>query len=54
MYDNLNIVVIILEIKRIKNLREDNDLFQKEIADILNITQQQIHAPRLSYNLDAY
>lgn len=41
MYDNLNIVVIALEIKRIKNLREDNDLFQKEIADILNITQQQ-------------
>lgn len=41
MYDNLNIVVITLEIKRIKNLREDHDLFQKEVADILKITQQQ-------------
>ena len=41
MYDNLIIVVMTLEIKRIKNLREDHDLFQKEVADILKITQQQ-------------
>jgi transcriptional regulator with XRE-family HTH domain len=30
-----------MEYKRIKNLREDNDKMQKEIASILNITQQQ-------------
>lgn len=27
--------------KRIKDLREDNDLYQKEVAEILGITQQQ-------------
>lgn len=27
--------------KRIKDLREDNDLLQKEVAEILEITQQQ-------------
>ena len=30
-----------MEYKRIKNLREDNDKMQKEIASMLNITQQQ-------------
>ncbi len=30
-----------MEYKRIKNLREDNDIMQKEIAKYLNITQQQ-------------
>ena len=30
-----------MEYKRIKNLREDNDKMQKEIASVLNITQQQ-------------
>lgn len=30
-----------MEFKRIKNLREDRDLKQKEIASYLNITQQQ-------------
>ena len=30
-----------MEFKRIKDLREDNDLFQKEIANYLHITQQQ-------------
>lgn len=30
-----------MEIKRLKNLREDNDLLQKQIADVLHITQQQ-------------
>lgn len=28
-------------LKRIKDLREDNDLFQKELASILSITRQQ-------------
>lgn len=28
-------------LKRIRDLREDNDLFQKEVAAILNITRQQ-------------
>lgn len=30
-----------MELKRIKDLREDNDLFQKDVAKHLNITQQQ-------------
>ena len=30
-----------MEYKRIKNLREDNDKMQKELALYLNITQQQ-------------
>lgn len=30
-----------MEIKRIKDLREDNDLLQKDIATKLGITQQQ-------------
>lgn len=30
-----------MEFKRIKDLREDNDLYQKDIANHLNITQQQ-------------
>lgn len=30
-----------MEYKRIKDLREDNDKLQKEIAQVLNITQQQ-------------
>ena len=30
-----------MEFKRIRNLREDKDLKQKEIANHLNITQQQ-------------
>ena len=28
-------------LKRVKDLREDNDLYQKEVADILGITRQQ-------------
>lgn len=27
-------------IKRLKDLREDNDLYQKEIADIIKVSQQ--------------
>ena len=30
-----------MNIKRLKDLREDNDLMQKQVADILNTTQQQ-------------
>lgn len=30
-----------MELKRIKDLREDNDLYQKDVANYLNITQQQ-------------
>lgn len=29
-----------MEIKRLKDLREDKDLYQKEIASLLNTTQQ--------------
>lgn len=27
-------------IKRLKDLREDNDLYQKEVADIIKVSQQ--------------
>lgn len=30
-----------MKIERLKNLREDKDLYQKEIANYLKITQQQ-------------
>ena len=40
MYDNF-ISGDAMELKRIKNLREDNDKLQKDIAKYLNITQQQ-------------
>ncbi len=30
-----------MNVNRLKEIREDNDLFQKDIAKILNITQQQ-------------
>lgn len=30
-----------MDVKRLKDLREDKDLMQKEVADILNTTQQQ-------------
>ena len=32
--------MIILKFKRLKDLREDNDLLQKDIAKILGISQQ--------------
>ena len=41
MYVNYMLRDDIMEYKRIKNLREDNDLKQKEIAYYLKITQQQ-------------
>lgn len=31
----------IMELKRIKDLREDHDLYQKDVAKYLHITQQQ-------------
>lgn len=30
-----------MNVKRLKDLREDNDLMQKEVANIINTTQQQ-------------
>lgn len=30
-----------MNIKRLKDLREDNDLMQKEVANVINTTQQQ-------------
>lgn len=41
MYVNYMLRDDTMEYKRIKNLREDNDLKQKEIAYYLKITQQQ-------------
>ncbi len=35
---------------RLKDLREDKDLLQKDIADILNITQQQYSKVELGIN----
>lgn len=29
--------------RRLKDVREDNDLLQRQVADILGITQQQYH-----------
>ena len=36
---------------RIRNLREDNDLRQKEVAKLLNITQQQYSLYEKGYRL---
>ena len=30
-----------MDVKRLKDLREDKDLMQKQVADLLNTTQQQ-------------
>lgn len=30
-----------MNVKRLKDLREDNDLMQKEVANMINTTQQQ-------------
>ena len=40
MYDSF-VMGDTMEFKRMKDLREDNDLLQKDIAKYLNITQQQ-------------
>lgn len=39
MYDTIS-MVIKMYYKRIRELREDNDILQKEIAKLLNTTQQ--------------
>lgn len=41
MNDILNMEVRKMFLKRLKNLREDNDLFQQDIANLLKITRQQ-------------
>lgn len=40
-----------MNIRRLKDLREDNDLAQKEVADILNTTQQQYSKYELGIRL---
>ena len=40
MYSNF-LIGDTMEFKRMKDLREDNDLLQKDVAKYLNITQQQ-------------
>lgn len=39
-----------MNIERLKDLREDKDLYQKEIAKILNISQQQYNKYELGIN----
>lgn len=48
MYDRIN-TVIKMYYKRIRELREDNDIPQKEIAKILNTSQQ--HYSRIEKGL---
>lgn len=40
-----------MNVKRLKDLREDNDLMQKEVADIINTTQQQYSKYELGIRL---
>ena len=39
--DKIFLGVIIIYIKRLRDIREDRDLTQKEVAEYLKITQQQ-------------
>lgn len=39
-----------MNIERLKEIREDKDLTQKEIASILNVTQQQYNKYELGIN----
>ena len=39
-----------MNIQRLKEIREDKDLYQKDIAKILNITQQQYNKYELGIN----
>jgi transcriptional regulator with XRE-family HTH domain len=41
MHNKIKLEAISMYLKRIKDLREDNDLVQKEVAAILGITRQQ-------------
>lgn len=40
MYDRLFLVMEMLYLQRLKDIREDNDLLQSDIAKILQTTQQ--------------
>ena len=40
-----------MNVNRLKEIREDKDLFQKDIATILNITQQQYNKYELGINI---
>ena len=39
-----------MNISRLKEIREDNDLYQKDIANILGVTQQQYNKYELGIN----
>ena len=39
-----------MNISRLKEIREDNDLYQKDIAKILGVTQQQYNKYELGIN----
>ena len=39
-----------MNISRLKEIREDNDLYQKDIANLLGITQQQYNKYELGIN----
>lgn len=41
MHDILIMEVMKMYLKRLRDLREDNDLFQQDIANLLKITRQQ-------------
>lgn len=40
-----------MNVNRLKEIREDKDLFQKDIANILNITQQQYNKYEMGVNI---
>ena len=40
-----------MNVNRLKEIREDKDLFQKDIATILNITQQQYNKYEMGINI---
>ena len=39
-----------MNISRLKEIREDNDLYQKDVANILGVTQQQYNKYELGIN----
>ena len=40
-----------MNVNRLKEIREDKDLFQKDVANILNITQQQYNKYEIGINI---
>ena len=40
-----------MNVNRLKEIREDKDLFQKDVANILNITQQQYNKYEMGINI---